>query len=179
MDINFYDEMFSGLTNPKHQSQVRDFLVSICNGAVETLVKTSHQVLTTPNSDPDPSSISCPVVVHSIDPPSSIREENVTPNGNQNSGWVSTVSFTLAVPRRFVFDVTGRVTFERIRSLVDFFLWMVSVGLKRIVNAAPGRVVERGREVIRYVGARPSIIDIIFLALYLHIMGDTRFSLPA
>ncbi|KAL6983029.1 hypothetical protein U1Q18_016421 [Sarracenia purpurea var. burkii] len=173
MDINFYDEIFSGLTNPKHQTKVRDFLVSICNGAVETLVKTSHQVLTESKSNPDfaggqsigeikefPAKIS----------PSTELKMKSRSNGIENNGWVSTVSSTLAVPcnRRFVLDVTGRVTLETIRSLIEFVVWKLSNGLERSLNL-----------VHEYVSAKSSVIVTICLALYLHIMGGTGSLLPA
>ncbi|KAL6995318.1 hypothetical protein U1Q18_005456 [Sarracenia purpurea var. burkii] len=190
MDINFYDDIFSGLTNPKHQTQVRDFLVSICNGAVETLVKTSHHVLTNSKSDPDSNSSSSSISVlgHSKNPirtkeefaeqelPSRELEEKRAPNWIQNSGWASTVASTLAVPsnKRFVIDVTGRVTFETIRSLIVFFLWKLSDGFRRSLSVVCEEVVETGVKGIRYVGAKSSVIVTICVALYLHVLGGTR-----
>lgn len=177
MDVNMYDEIFAGLTNPKHQTKVRDFMVSVCNGAVETLVKTSHQVLTNPKSDRGSSlSDSGSIVDHNRNASGMKGEFKSTANGVQDSGWMSTVTSTLAVPsnRRFVVDVTGRVTTETIRSLVEFFLWRISEGLKRSVSVVHEEAVERGLQVVRYVGAKSSVIVTICLALYLHIIGGTR-----
>ncbi|GFP84093.1 protein phloem protein 2-like a10 [Phtheirospermum japonicum] len=187
MDVNFYDEMFSGLTNPKHQNKVTDFLVSLCNGAVETLVKSSHQVLTASKLDlvsgsNDSYSISSELGnKKGSDPEPRLRKDTNGDVDLQNSGWVRSVSTTLAVPRnrKFVLDVTGRVTFETVRSVVKFFLWKISEGLKRSVNVVHGEVVERGFEVVRYVGYKSSVILTICLALFLHILGNTRELLPA
>ncbi|KAJ0521394.1 hypothetical protein HanIR_Chr10g0470341 [Helianthus annuus] len=44
--VNVYDGMFSRITDPNHQKHVKDIVVYVFKGAVETLVKTSHQVLT-------------------------------------------------------------------------------------------------------------------------------------
>jgi hypothetical protein len=173
MDINVYDELFSGLTNPKHQTQVTDFLVSISNGAVETLVKTSHQVLTAPKPDPGTSSSSKFRITDKA-----FNKDNVL---DKSSGWMDSVSSTLAVPsnRRFVLDVTGRVTFETIRSTLDFVLWKLSDGLKKSASVVREEVIGKGFEVISYVGAKSLIlIVLIFLALYLHVLG-TRALPPA
>nr|AWL54298.1 phloem protein 2-13 [Boehmeria nivea] len=163
MDINFYDDVFTGLTNPKHQDKVRDVLVSVCNGAVETLVKTSHQVLS------------------STAKPSPIGDRSGSDCRIEDSGWVSAVSTTLAVPsnRKFVLDVTGRVTFETVRSVAELMLLRALEGLRRGASAVGDEVVERGLVVVRYFGAKSSVIVTICLALYLHVFGGTRVLLPA
>ncbi|KAH6796147.1 hypothetical protein C2S51_037133 [Perilla frutescens var. frutescens] len=192
MDVNFYDEMFSGLTNPKHQNKVTEILAFLCNGAVETLVKTSHQVLTASKESPRKGSSDSYSI---IDPGEASNFGNnmeyeagayLRKDGNgyvdlRSNGWVSSVSSTLAVPsnRKFVLDVTGRVTFETVRSVIDFFLWKMSEGLKRSVNVVHDEVVERGYEVVRYVGAKSTVMLTICLALFLHILGNSRVLVPA
>ncbi|CAN1341311.1 Protein PHLOEM PROTEIN 2-LIKE A10 [Linum perenne] len=160
--LNTYDQFFAGITNPNHRDDVKDMLVHLCNGSVETLVKTSHHVLTKEKRNPK-------------------KKADSFDEDAQSGGWVKQVSSTLAVPsnREFVLDVTGRVTFETVRSIVGLLLWKMSDSLKRSVNVVHDRVVERGLEVVRYVGAKSSVIVTICLALYLHIVGSTRVIMTA
>lgn len=187
-DINFIDEMFDGLTNSKHQNKVRDVLVSLCNGAVETVVRTSHQVLTSSNSSSSSNSRSFSIVDQNEglsgttdqclgqEVSAGQPKEGTSLDVIQSSGWVGKVSSTLAVPsnRKFVLDVTGRVTFETVRSLVEFMLWTVLDGLKRSVNVLHGGVEDRGLQVIRYFSGKSSVIITICLALHLYILSGTR-----
>lgn len=48
-DVNFYNDMVAGITNPSHRDPMKDVLSSVCNGAIETLVKTSYGVMVAEN----------------------------------------------------------------------------------------------------------------------------------
>ncbi|KAE8695860.1 Protein PHLOEM PROTEIN 2-LIKE A10 [Hibiscus syriacus] len=187
MDINTYDEMFMGMTNPNHQNDVRDILVSVCNSAVATLVRTSHQVWTSSKSD------TCSIEGQSEDA-SGLRdgcakkeaslngvEHGSSFHGIKNDGWVDKVSSTLAVPsnRKFVLDVTGRVTFGTIKTMMEFLVWKLLECSKRSIHVARDGVIERGIDIIRYISAKSSIIVTICLMLYLHIVGGSGVLLQA
>ncbi|XP_058786125.1 protein PHLOEM PROTEIN 2-LIKE A10-like [Vicia villosa] len=180
MDVNTYDEVFAGLTNPKHHEKVKGVLVSLCNGAVETLVRTSHQVLTNPNVK---SSSSSPRENGCLKPEAYVQKIRIgsSVSGVGEYGWLEQIKSTMSVPanQRFVLDVTGRVTFETARSFVEFLLWRISDGFKRSVNKVHDEVLDKGMQVVRYVGAKSSIILTLCLALYLHILGGSRILLHA
>lgn len=191
MEVNTYDELFSGLTNPKHETKVRDMFVSVCNGAVETLVKTSHQVLTRPITFKEN-----PLAIE--EGPTSTKmedldqEKEIFSMGSEDAsetdekddgghGWVSKVSSTLAVPsnRRLVLDVTGRVTFETVRSFLEFLLEKLYDGVKRCINIVHEEVVERGLDLVRYAAAKSSVMATLCLSLCLHITGSSWLLMPA
>ncbi|PIA29477.1 hypothetical protein AQUCO_06000081v1 [Aquilegia coerulea] len=197
MDINTYDDIFSGLTNPKHGTKVKDVLVSVCNGAVETLIKTSHQVMTNANSNllnsSDSSGLS-PGYIGEGGSSSVVKDKAFEPeyssttfkkrnsvDGNKENGWVNQVSSALAVPnnRNFVLDVTGRVTFETVRSFLDFVLWRMVDGLRRSCTVVREEVVERGLEVFRFVSAKSTAIVTLCFAFCLHLVGSYRMLMPA
>nr|GEY89337.1 protein phloem protein 2-like A10 [Tanacetum cinerariifolium] len=159
MDVNPYDQIMAGLTNPKHEEKVRDLLSSFCNGAIETLVKTGHQVIYNANGN------------------SSGKE--LVLNGkisrkSQGNGFVSRISSTLAVPsnRSLVLDVTGRVTFATVRSFLDFFLDQLSSGVKRKVDVVHDGAIDKGREVYKYVSTKSYTVMTICLSVWLHVLSS-------
>ncbi|XP_022981254.1 protein PHLOEM PROTEIN 2-LIKE A10-like [Cucurbita maxima] len=187
MDVNVYNDLFSGLTNPTHQDKVKDMVVSVCNGAVETLVKTSHQVLTSSRSTSNLSPVSSCNGLSKLgddlfsEEASSKKMAAASSIESSQNGWIDTVSSTLAVPRnrKFVLDLTGRVTFETTRSVVDFLLWKLMDGLKRSFGIVHDEVVGRGLEVVSYFSAKSSVIVTICVALYLHVFYGTGLLLSA
>ncbi|CAN6303389.1 unnamed protein product [Urochloa humidicola] len=159
--INTYEQIFEGLTNPKHDAKVKELLISVCNGAVETLVKTTHHVMYNSTNDK--------------------LDASGTGNGSGNAGagegWVETVSSTLAVPsnRKFVLDVTGRVTFETVRSFLEFVLWKLQDGARKGGNT----VVDSGLRVVRYMSDKSMVIATICITLCLHVLNGTRLLVTA
>ncbi|KAL0693663.1 hypothetical protein Bca4012_060843 [Brassica carinata] len=144
--VNTYDQIFSGLTNPKHRDGARDVLVSVCNGALETFMRTSRQEEET------------------------VRDSSSSFYGN---GWAEVLTTTLAVPsnRKFMFDVTGRVTLETMRSILEFVVLKTSQSFRRSFGAVRGEVTDRGRQVVGYVGAKSSVLITLCLAVYLHVVN--------
>lgn len=183
MHINTYDDFFAGLTNPKHETNVRDMLISVCNGAVETLVKTSHQVLTSSNdADVGSGLASCLVTEETLRDEDlgvgmSIESKVDVSDEENKNGWVSKVSSTLAIPsnRRLFLDVTGRVTFETVRSFMEFVLQTLCASVRRCAHIVHEAVLE----IVRYVAAKSSVIVTICLSLCLHIMGGAWALVPA
>lgn len=188
MDINTYDEIFTGLTNPKHETQVRETLATICNGTVETFVRTSHQVLTSTNSNADSNSsmdlrVGQRRMKEKLGWEESLLTEftgNESADENQDSGWVNKMYSTLAVPsnRRFVLDMTGRVTFETVRSFLDFLLEKLSDGVRSNLNGVHDEVIDKGFEAYRHVTAKSSTIVTICLSLCLHILNGPWILVP-
>ncbi|TVU31466.1 hypothetical protein EJB05_23151, partial [Eragrostis curvula] len=158
------DQVPAGLSDPRHEARVKDLAVSVCNGAVETFLRTSRQLA-------KEASVARVEVV---------ALEREARNFSAN-GVIHKVSSTLAVPsnRRFVLDVTGRVTAETVRSFLDFLAQRVSDGARKSIVIARDEVAERGLVAVKYLGAKSMAIFTISLALCMHILMGTRFLLPA
>lgn len=159
------DQMLAGLSDPRHEAKVKDLAVSVCNGAVETFLRTSRQLA-------KEASLARIEAAAAVD-----REAQ----GSDTNCVIHKVSSTLAVPsnRRFVLDVTGRVTAETVRSFLDFLAQRMSDGARKSMVIARDELAERGLVAIKYVGAKSMAIFTISLALCMHILMGTRFLLPA
>lgn len=193
MHINTYDDIFSGLTNPKHESEVKDMLVTVCNGAIETLIQTSHQVWT--KSSFADSNMSPPYWKFDFGGSfpgddkfekgtkiisTTIKARKLFDDQNQDGGWRSKISSTLAVPsnRKFVLDMTGKVTFETVRSFLEILLEKLSECTKRSVDVVHQDVVDRGINTMRYVSGKSSTVATVCLTLCLHILNGPWILAP-
>ncbi|RID79427.1 hypothetical protein BRARA_A02166 [Brassica rapa] len=134
-DVNVFDDLFAGLTNPKHEHKVKQTLVTVCNGAVETFVRASRRKTTEPESD---------------------------------RTWIDGISSSLSVPsnRKYVVDLTGKVTFETVRSLLEVLIERANGKVESYVE----KVRERGNETRRFVRVKSSLLHSLCLSLCLQIV---------
>nr|VDD39514.1 unnamed protein product [Brassica oleracea] len=148
-DVNVFDDLFAGLTNPKHGDKVKQTLVTVCNGAVETFVRASGRQATEPGSD---RSLSKTMTVGSKPTPT----------------WIDRVSSSLSVPsnRKYVVDLTGRVTFETVRSLLEVLVERANGKVESYVE----KVREGGNETRRFVRVKSSLLHSLCLSMCLQIV---------
>ncbi|KAK9050555.1 hypothetical protein SSX86_030475 [Deinandra increscens subsp. villosa] len=92
MEVNPFDQILSGLTNPNHEEKVKDMLSTFCNGAIETLVKTSHQVISNPSGK-------------------ELVFNGIKSRKSQNGHFLSKISSTVAVPSNRSLVLDGDDTF--------------------------------------------------------------------
>ncbi|TVU40863.1 hypothetical protein EJB05_14343, partial [Eragrostis curvula] len=152
--INTYDQLFAAATNPAYDSRLQELFVALCNSSVETLVKTSHSVLSTANSTGGNANVN----------------GTSSSNGGVGEGWVETVPSALAVPsnRKLAVDLTGRASFEAVRSFLEFVLWKMHAGARAGGDATVGA----GLRALRYTSERSMIIATICIALSIKKSGS-------
>lgn len=236
MNINVYDEICSSLTNPKHEAQMKGILISALNGAVETLVRTSHDVLTNGSPSTNAGTTQTKIIHESADvltngscsgtigmmqnmcnhegeielshsiedtetissaPQGSLAPFTVsgsqmtlrdqqqtfmdTRNANPGSStpyhsWVDSISHTLAIPsnQKLFIEVSGRMTFEAIRSFCEFMLCKISNFCFRTLPAIGHEASDGILQIMRYVGAKSIVIATLCLAICLHVLTGVR-----
>lgn len=230
MNINVYDEICSSLTNPKHEAQMKGILISVLNGAVETLVKTSHDVLTNGSSSRNAGMLqtkfiheggggltngSCSKTIGMLQntcnreneielsdcveeteaissAPQKTLAPQMTPRDQQQTvmdstnadpglsttyhSWVDRISHTLAIPsnQKLFIEVSGRMTFEAIRSFCEFMLCKFSNFCFRTLPAMGHEASDGILEFMRYVGAKSIVIATLCLAICLHGLTGVR-----
>lgn len=195
MDINVYDDFFAGLTNPKHEKSVRGLLVSVCNNAIDTLVKTSHQVLTANPSSARSAMDDAAIKSAKSDMNSGLsistldenedekrkKGEKSSDHGN-NLTWASSISSTLSEPanRRFILSVTGQITFETVRSFLEFSLEKASASMRTSIGVVHEAAVNRGLEAVQYFTLKSLLIATICVFLCLRaFLGGAWVLAPA
>ncbi|CAG7865024.1 unnamed protein product [Brassica rapa] len=132
--VNVFNDLFVGLTNPKHEHKVKQTLLTVCNGAVETFVRESAD-----------------------------RSLFQTLTVGSKPAWFDRVSSSLAVPsnREYVVDLTGRVTFETVRSLLEVLVERANGKVESYVE----KVRERGNETRRLVRVKSSLLHSLCLQI--------------
>ena len=158
-DINTYDEILSGLTNPKHEKEVREMLLSVCNGAVETVIRTSYQVLTSPSSGfsnlgkcHGRGSFGNGVFGQEV-LSAELKRDMLYDEIESTCGWLRKLLSTLSEPtyRQSIISMILTITLEAFQSLFELLLEKLHDRLKKSINAVRDTLVDGGLQVVRYV----------------------------
>ena len=80
--------------------------------------------------------------------------------------------------KRFVLDLTGRVTFETVRSFLKFLIEKLSECLTRSVDVVKEDVIQKGVEAFRYVSGKTCVVVTICISLCLHILTSPWVLVP-
>uniref|UniRef100_A0A0A8ZPC5 Protein PHLOEM PROTEIN 2-LIKE A10 n=1 Tax=Arundo donax TaxID=35708 RepID=A0A0A8ZPC5_ARUDO len=155
------DQVLAGLSDPRQEAKVK---AKVKDPRQETFLRTSRQL----------------AEEASIARAQAAAMDREVLRNSDSTCVMQRVSSTLAVPsnRRFVLDVTGRVTAETVRSFLDFLADRVSDGARKSIVVARNEVAERGLIAVKYLGAKSMAIFTITLALCMHILMGMRFLLP-
>ncbi|CAK9873609.1 unnamed protein product [Sphagnum jensenii] len=106
-DVNVFDDMVTGIVKPEHQGPVTELLSTVCSSSVETLVRTSHEVLAS-------------VVV----PNSFLNDASGKKDEAAFMSVIDGLSRVLAVPsnRKLIMEVAGTMTSEGVRSFIEVLM---------------------------------------------------------
>ncbi|XP_047335757.1 protein PHLOEM PROTEIN 2-LIKE A10-like [Impatiens glandulifera] len=144
IDINPFDEIFSGLTNPKHDTKMKELLSSICNGAVKSFVTTTNQVLT----------------------------------GSETR---ATAAATGLNKTKLMVEVTGKMTFETVRSFLEFLLEKILEGIRKsfeLYEMGIEKGFEKGGEVVDEMKVKTTAVFTIWISLCLNVLGSVWIMVP-
>lgn len=136
------------------------FLVSVCNGAVKTLVRTLHPVLITLNQEEQAFALR-----------GQFSDEKI----KKIRMWVNQVSLTLAVMRNRCDEETGEWHLRPceivpwVHNVEDTWWWEIMVPMLFAKRWLRGDL-----EAVRYVNVKSMLISTICFALCMHVMAGIK-----
>ncbi|CAM6061801.1 unnamed protein product [Sphagnum tenellum] len=115
-DVNMFDDMIAGIVKPEHQGPVTELLTSVCSSSIETLVRTSQEVLAFGGNNNNKHLVVIPNAF--LNDGHQKRDEAAFMSG------IDALSRVLAVPsnRKLIMEVAGTMTSEGVRSFIEVLI---------------------------------------------------------
>ncbi|XP_024525965.1 protein PHLOEM PROTEIN 2-LIKE A10 [Selaginella moellendorffii] len=169
-EVNMFEEMVEAVTKPVHRVPAQEMIVSVCNGAVDTFVRTSYEVLSESSKQTTRLDMT-PVSFNSSEAVSALQQ------GPGN--YLEKIFGALTIPsnRMLVMDLAGKVTAEAVRS---FFGLVIAVSAPYVRSSRD--VVHSKAAVVRTrfsqdAATKVLVLVTVCLAVFLHIFVNTSISL--